>query len=321
MSRRDRDPVHIQREDQAALSEEEQSNYRSRARAAIEAAKKRGAARKRPGDLADTPRFSELSDRDIQPLPHSAGAPPAPEELSEDTVRALRATAEATQASQPENPQTDIEETGLGSLSEFQNEEGEFDLEGLQQLFGVSRLTAVQIEKLLYPERSDDPQARLRQAIEARCSPIDIGQYIMNGFVTQRVPIIEPTDSHQGITVEFRTIPDSLEVFVDRALSEEASKTRTLRDNGQSFDVEMSNREYSRRGSEWALAAYVHAYQGRKWPSHLHEDGRVNEGAMHSRLGLVRQLPSHVFGLLATNLGWFLERSIKEINTAVLGNG
>lgn len=314
MSRSRKEPTPIQQSD--SLSEERAN----RLKRAMEAAKARGRTRRKPEDMVGTPRFDEISDdpKGINPL---FSPETAPAELSDETAEGLKAMMEATAAAPKPPPEEDDKEESDSPLSEFLNENGEFDLEGLERLFGVSKLVATQLEQLLYPGRLEDPQDRMRQAVEKRCSKIDIGQYIMNGFVIQRVPIIEPTDSHRGLHVEFRTIPDSLEVFVDRALSEEASKIRVIRDSDQRFEVEMSNREYQRRGSEWALAAYIHSYQGNKWPSHLTERGAVNEDAMRQRLDLVRQLPSHVFNLLATNLGWFMERSLKEINTAVLGNG
>lgn len=312
MSRNQREALPIQRGEEASSGEKNKyTNVIARARA-------RGRQRQKPQDLVDTPRFDALSDtpRQIQGLYGEEDAG-----LSDETSAGLAAVGAAMEARAAQDADKEEEEPATdGPLSAYLNSRGELELDAIVELFGVDRLKAAALERLAYPERSSDPQEIMRAAIEQRCRALDIGQYLMNGFLTQEVPIIE-SGEHAGLVVEFRTITDQLEVFVDRMLSEEASRVRTLREDGQKFDIEMSNREYTRRTAEWALAAYVFSYQGRRWPAPVDTQGQVSEDAMRRRLVLVRQLPSHIFNLLSSNLSWFLERSVEHINIAVLGNG
>jgi hypothetical protein len=286
---------------------------KERYRKAIEKAKAKGSGRQRPGDLENTPRFDDIQ-ADAQRARINPNPEPPPSELSPETAKSLEAVAAASAAAARHREAQGVSEEGEGPE--------ELSLEDIEALFGVGRLEALTIETIAYPERNTDRSATMRRAVENRCNPVDIGQYLMNGIITQMVPIIPAGDSHKGLTVVYRTVSDAIEVFVDKALSEEASKIRTLRgDDNKSVDVEMSKREYQRRSSEWALAAYIHSYQGQKWPNPLKETGDVNEDAMHQRLANVRQIPSQLFAVVSTNLGWFLERVDKEINVAALGNG
>jgi hypothetical protein len=304
MSRDKREPLPIQRGD--GVSPNKDAAYKK----AISKAKARGSRLRKPEDMEGVPRFEDIADapkmRDIAEM---AARGPTPEGLSDETVKGLSAMAEATAARAPEEE------------SDEEEESREFTREELANLFGINTAVAAQVEQLVYPERNPDETSQLRKAIEARCDELDIGQYLMNGFVSQKVSIIEPGDNHPGLAVSFRTIPGSLEVYIDKVLSEEAAKIRTTRDEGKSVDVEMSTREYQRRSSEWALAAYIESYQGKTWPQHLDRQGNVNADAMEQRLQLVRTIPSHLFSLVGTNLQWFIERSVDKLNVAILGNG
>lgn len=289
---------------------------KKRMKAAIKRAKGKGAKRNRPRDMEGTPRFDQIHEQGKSGGAGAAPSSPAPEALSQDTQAALTAAAEATaRAAASYN----LEEDGEPE------EEEELTLDIIQDMFGLDRTKAMMIESIAYPERGTDPQQRMRHAIERRCEELDIGQYFMNGFLSQKVIIVPPKDNHKGLSLAFRTVKNSLEVFVDRELAEEAAKIRKVRQDSskgsQDVDVEMSKREYQRRSSEWALAIYIESYQDNQWPAPLKDNGDVNEDAMMQRLIKVRKLPSQTFGILSTNLLWFLQRTQDAIGTAALGNG
>jgi hypothetical protein len=251
---------------------------------AIARAKRKGSARVRPGDMEGTPRLDALEDHvRMQPAP---GADSPPSELSSETARGLEAMAR--------------------SAEQGSHEDAEPPEEGLPE------------QKA--PEVPLTENQRLRKAIEGRVRPIDIGQFLMNGVVAQAVPIIDSPTAR--LVVVFQTAKESLEVYVDSRLAEEAAQIRQARDEaGRSADVEMSQREYIRRQNEWALASHVKSYGGKDWPAPVRANGDVDPEAMQLRLRKVRELPSPVFAMVTQNLGWFIERVGEALTSAALGNG
>ena len=255
-----------------------------RLRSAIDRAKAKGRTRQKPGAMSGTPRFDDVAAGQV-PAPHSA--PPA--ELSEETQEGLDALNEAMvrqQVSSQAAEEADDEEAALPA-----------------QEVSLTR------------------EERIKRAVEARLIPIDIGEFLVNGTVSQRVPIID-TDSAKLI-VTYQTVREVVEVFIDGCLAEEAAEIRTVRDDAgkKLYDVEMSQREYIRRQNEWALAAQIKSYQGTDWPSPVRSNGDTHAEAMTQRLRKVRELPSPVFALLTQNLGWFIERVGNSLTSAALGNG
>ena len=299
MSRKNQPALPIQREDEVQGG----SRYRS----IIEAAKQRGSSRERPGPMQNTPAFDQKVESGIR---YDGPGPQPDAELSDDTQRGLDAL----------NRQMQAQTTALGK--EEEEESGEMTLQEIQDRFGLDTARALAVELILYPERDNRPEQELRRRIESRCSKIDLGQYLMNGIASQRVTIIEPADdgSHEGLKVAYQTILDAMEVYIDRQLSIELAKFRaTTGRAGRAGD--MSQREYERRNNEWFLAAHIFSYQGTKWPNIYTPDGEIRSEAMEDRLQRVRKLPTRVFTLLSTNLGWFMDRVANELTVAALGNG
>lgn len=149
------------------------------------------------------------------------------------------------------------------------------------------------------PELSEEEKIKL--AVEARVSSLDIGQYIMSGVATQTVPVIP-----DKLVVVFRTITDAEEVYVDKVLS---------------LEKDITSRQFIRRNNEYALATHIHSVNGHKWPQHIKGDEEVDLEVMEVRLRHVRKLSSPIFNLLTDNLNWFLQRVHKELTFEVLGNG
>jgi hypothetical protein len=150
-------------------------------------------------------------------------------------------------------------------------------------------------------EDSLDESERIRRSVEARISEkIDIGQYLVNGEVSQIVPIIP-----SKLEITFRSVTDLEEAFVDAQLSK---------------NKDISARSFVRMSNEWALAFHIVAVNGNRWPPTV-VDGKVNEVALEKRLAHVRKLSSPVFQLITQNLVWFLERVTKGLTMEVLGNG
>lgn len=225
----------------------------------------------RPGEMSGTPRFDEAGS--------SWEMPDAPAQLSDKTTAGLQAVAEATAA----------------AAEARQAEEDEFDYDPSTQIAAAKFEEAEEQEQL-----SEDD--RLRNAIEGRIGDkIDIGQYLMNGEVTQTVPIIS-----KKLVVKFRTVSDLEESYVDSEMAKEG---------------DMTTRAFLRKSNEWALAFHIAEVNGIRWPATLDGDGTVSDKAIGRRLAHVRKLSSPVFTLITKNLAWFLERVQDTLNAEALGNG
>lgn len=290
----------LQREDASGVPEDERARRRSVLEAAKQRAKQRGG---RPQDMTGTPRFDQVQEqaRAMRPAPGHDTPPP----LSKQTTAALEAVAAANR-----------QETGEAEAPEETEDEVSAirDVDGIADVLGVDLRTARRILEVINPGK--DAAAAARAAVEARCGKIDIGEFLMNGTVSQKVPIVVP-----GLEITYQTVPDLVEAHVDRLLAEEAAKIRKVRDGDNFVDSEMSQREYVRRQNEFALVAHIRSYNGTTWPTLVKPDGNIDENAVTKRLALVRQLVTPIFGLAINNLSWFLERVQDALDVAVLGNG
>lgn len=234
----------------------------SKYKKAIQDAKKVAAA---PEKTRPTPRFDQMGASWQEKQPQKAS-----QFLSETTKSQLKTLAELN--SQQEDPAED------------------------QQFYeGEQEVT----EPKEAPELSEEEKIKL--AVEARVSSLDIGQYIMSGVATQTVPVIP-----DKLVVVFRTITDAEEVYVDKVLS---------------LEKDITSRQFVRRNNEYALATHIHSVNGHKWPQHIKGDEEVDLEVMEVRLRHVRKLSSPIFNLLTDNLNWFLQRVHKELTFEVLGNG
>lgn len=279
-----------------------------RNRAVLERAK--GRHRPLPGGLEGVPRFDEISeeDRTMKPAPGYDSAP----QLSRETSEGLAALA----AAQPPPAEPEEPEEEKPSPADLSDEE-------IMKRLGCDLDTAVRVAIALQNE--DTVEARARKATEDRLAPLDIGQFIMNGVISQNVSVMPPSASlPKGLTVTFQSVTEGVEVMVDRRLANESASTRAYRTDtlGAKKDAaEMTEREYYRRQSEIALAVHISNYMGRSWVPITKKDGTIDDDAVAARLALVRDLPSPLFTLLLNNLRWFHERVQKAMDIAVLGNG
>jgi hypothetical protein len=228
---------------------------------------KSGQVAERPKDLTNTPSF-ENTQRSWE------SRTPPKTQLSPKTAAGLSALAESNPPPAPAPRAVDREEA-----------------DEPQEAAEDSKIDTAPV----------DDTEKLRKAIESRISSeIDIGQYLINGEVTQVVPVIP-----NKLEITFRSVTDLEEAYVDTQLSK---------------NKEASTRTFVRTSNEWALAFHIAAVNGTRWPATV-VDGKINEAAMEKRLAHVRKLSSPVFQLLTQNLVWFLERVSKSLTMEVLGNG
>jgi len=144
---------------------------------------------------------------------------------------------------------------------------------------------------------------KLRESIEKRIEPIDIGTYLSTGTCIQRVPVIPGK-----LEVTFRTMTEYEEFYVDRRLAQE-------------IDDKSSTRQYFRLQGDLGIACHIKALNGVAWPPLFDKSGEIDEEAINARLNKVRQLSSPVVNLITKNIQWFLDRVNAVLTAGVLGNG
>jgi hypothetical protein len=232
-------------------------------------ARAKSTQRERPGDLAGTQRFDQTT-----AWKQEEGA--ASDFLSDDSKRGLEAMAKTAKREEEAKKAGAIKKDSVPPQKKKEDEEE------------VEAVELTQDEKL-------------REAIEKRITPIDIGEYLMNGEVKQTVPVIP-----DKLVVVFRTVSDLEEGYVDTEISKESS---------------LSNRQFLRKMNEFALATHIHSVNGSKWPPVIDGDGNINEESMEHRLRHIRKLSSPIFNMLTQNLGWFVERVSDSLTAEALGNG
>lgn len=304
-------PTLIQREDAASPSGE------AGRRSALERAKQRAAGKVVPGPMEDVSRFDEVraAGRGMRPAP---GAASPPTTLSRATEQSLQAVAAANRPSAQPQESAPPDQT-------LAQEVHELDVETLANLLRCDARTARRVHELLNPDKESGNFERIRRTIEGRLGMLDIGEFLMNGVLSQRVTIIPPSEtSKTGLEVVFQTVTDGVEAHIDRLMSDEAARIRHVRlaeGSDKVVDAEMNQREYVRRQNELSLAVHLRSYMGNAWPALTSANGEVDAAAVQKRLALVRQVPSALMTLVVYNLGWFLERVQETLDVAVLGNG
>jgi hypothetical protein len=176
---------------------------------------------------------------------------------------------------------------------------------GLEALAKATAAHQEQVDKVAIEEEAPveelTEEQKLKKTVEARCSELDIGRYLMSGELTQTVGIIP-----EKLIVVFRSVTGLEEVYVDAQLAAANEDT---------------GRQFIRRTSEFALAAHIVQLNGVKWPAVFDGDGTVSEKAMELRVANVRKLPTPIFNLLVQNLQWFMDRISNSLTLEALGNG
>lgn len=128
--------------------------------------------------------------------------------------------------------------------------------------------------------------------IEDRCSPISLGEYVMNGFVRQRVPIVPGT-----FEVTFQSMSLEDELTSKNLIAKEANT------------LELSDRylvdKYGYMGL--AIGLYMVHADGKDllFPSHLSVEGVFDEKLFWEKYKKVLRLPFHLASSLVINFFWF----------------
>lgn len=132
----------------------------------------------------------------------------------------------------------------------------------------------------------ETPKERtIRQGIEKRCRPMNFGDLILSGRVTQDVPVLPGK-----MTVTFRSLTGADSFWVER--------------NSLLQPVDLRN--------SWALyhqlAMSVSAINGVARESYTSDTDAIREDVVRQRLELLLGMNTTVIEMLIANMGWFFER-------------
>lgn len=128
--------------------------------------------------------------------------------------------------------------------------------------------------------------------IEERCSPITLSEYVMNGFVRQRVPIVPGV-----FEVTFQSMALEDELTLKNLIAKEANA------------LELSDRYLVDKYGYMGLAVGLHQIHASSkdipFPSHVNNEGVFDEKLFWEKYKRVVRLPFHLAASLAINFFWF----------------
>lgn len=264
---------------------------------AAEMSAREALARAKEASLAERPK-TEITGRFDEPVPEdmarqAARPATAPTQLSEDSARGLAAMAEeqrrvaaAAPAAVEAVPELGDREAALRAMNAV--------LDVAEQYDDRPRL----IKEAFTALKSTPPPTPLeleRKRVEATLRKIDIGQYIMMGYIEQEVPVLSTAEV--TLRAVFRSAQDKDDEFLERELRRFRNTTPPP-----------APLEFMRHQTRLALALQLRSYNGTKWPSVRAADGSVDPDAFAQCVERVHAIPSHIIQRLAQHAAWFNER-------------
>jgi hypothetical protein len=143
-----------------------------------------------------------------------------------------------------------------------------------------------------------------KKIIEARCKPLDVTDLIVQGFVTQRVPIVpgkfEP---------EYQSMRGDEDLAIKRAIMLESK------------GIEVTERYLLDKFSLMGVTIGLRSINGTVLPTHLDENDKFNEELFWRKFDFVARLPFHMLGSIGVNYYWFDIRVRKLFVADTMGNG
>lgn len=198
-------------------------------------------------------------------------------------IEALKARAQAqgTEAAQEERP------VHVPRPKQAVIETMEAAAEGLLLANKQSEEEALRAEKesAAKAAQATPKQRNLREAVEKQCKPMDLGELIMTGRVSQVVPILPGK-----LVVTYRSLSGAEEYWLDRNSPQEEG--------------------YARRSwlAYHRLAMCVEAINGVKSEPYLNDKGEIKDDVVSSRLAKLLKLNMRIIEMLSMNMTWFMER-------------
>jgi hypothetical protein len=143
-----------------------------------------------------------------------------------------------------------------------------------------------------------------KEIIEARLKPMEIEDLIIQGYVTQEVPVVPGK-----FMPSFKTSDGETDLALKRLIMEDAQS------------LEVSDRYYLDKFSLMSVAASVHAINGKPFMDHRNSDGEFDDELFRKKFTMILRLPMHMLASLGINAFWFDIRVRKLFVAEKLGNG
>lgn len=243
-----------------------------------------------------------------QSLPTRGSAQGSPKAtLKPETIEGLQALQKLEEERRQRNSATaaaQVEQEAVrGPAGNAGATEKQLSEEEKQKLLdSMDELDLSRVKKAMFKDMLNNEQQR--EIIEARLSPLDLGQLITEGRVTQVVPIrpnvFEP---------EFQSYDGEEDLIIKRLIGEEAGLTsasdRYILDKYQLMGFTIALRSFNRR----------------PLPDYRDAEGNFNEALFWKKYAIVSRLNYHLLSSMMVNWFWFDIRVRKLLRAEELGNG
>lgn len=240
-----------------------------------------------------------------QPRPRGTAAPGT--KLSPDTVAGLQALQQAQQAQQQQAgaaAKTSLEqEAQRGPAGNAGSTEKAMSEEERQKLLdGMDDLDLSRVKKAMFKDMLNNDQQR--DIIESRLAPLDLSQLILEGRVTQVVPIrpglFEP---------EYQSYSGEEDLIIKRMIGEEAGLTNS------------SDRYIMDKYQMMGFTVALRSFNRRPLPDYRDAAGNFDEKLFWKKYEIVSRLNYHMLSSMMVNWFWFDIRVRKLLRAEELGNG
>jgi hypothetical protein len=240
-----------------------------------------------------------------QPRPSGASAGGA--KLSADTVEGLKALqrleAERQQQATAATTSSLEREAQRGPAGNAGSTERELSEEEKQKLLdSMDDLDLGRVKKAMFKDLLNNDQQR--ELIESRLAPLDLSQLIMDGRVTQVVPI-RPNQFEP----EYQSYSGEEDLEIKRLISEESGLTNA------------SDRYIMDKYQLMGFTVALRAFNRRQLPDYRDAEGNFNADLFWKKYAIVSRLNYHMLQSMMVNWFWFDIRVRKLFRAEELGNG
>lgn len=142
-----------------------------------------------------------------------------------------------------------------------------------------------------------------KKLIESRLEPMDLGSYVMEGSVRQRVPI------NSKLTYEFRSMDAATDLALKRLIVKEAK------------GMDVNDRYILDKYSIMSMTCAIYKINDIPLPDYLDKDGHFNDELFWEKFNKVTRMGFHILASIGINAFWFDIRVRKLIQAESLGNG
>jgi len=143
-----------------------------------------------------------------------------------------------------------------------------------------------------------------RKIIEARCTPMDVSDILVHGYVVQRVPVLPG---------KFEPSFQSLQANEDLAIKRLIMK--------ESKGIEVSDQYLLDKFSLMTCVLSLYAINGDLIPDHRDAKGEFDDTKFWEKFNFLARYPLNMIGSLGVNSFWFDMRVRKLFVAENLGNG